>query len=836
MKRNKIAELCHLEAGKAEVLQGNIAFAVGCVRAGIHAADGYPGTPSTEVIDRGLSQVQDLITVGWSVNEAVAVGVGLGHTLAGRDAVVTMKIPGLFQAGDLFTSASFFTEPRGALIYFIASDFTPSSTQHLVDPRYLFKSCFVPVFEPTSHQEMLEAAAIAVDIGRRYATPVVILASGALCHSEGLVRMSPIEKREPATMEGDLRRFNSLPGIARKNYDTVHKERMAGLEEMVERSPYNRWIKGAGKTGVITSGANTVYVREVREAFGLDVDILSLGFTNPLPKELIRSFREGIAGDIVVIDDGYRYLQEELAILGIATSGKSSFSTCTEYSPALVASRLGLAPAQEPVATPLPAPVNRPPMICPGCPYRLFAETLSTMKRRGRLTAIFGDIGCNALLYFLGAMDTGVAMGASEAKRAGYVLSRPEMADKVVSVLGDSTECHSGMDATRNTVFRHVPGVKVVLDNYWTAMTGGQPAPTSPVNLAGVANTFDLVAALAATGTPTVAVNAYDRIELQKALRQAFKDAAGGAFTTLVVRGGCLKKLPPAKLHVRLKIDEEKCDKCYACMICPGIEVGPEGFPRFTNLCSGCGGQGFSCMQMCPFKAMVPLTPEEGPARAASHLAAPPALAEATVARETLPARLGLAIRGVGGQGNLFFGRVLTQVAFLAGYGEDNIVKGETHGMAQMGGPVISTFACGRVHSPVLLPGEADCLIVMEISELLRPGFLDMLRPGGTILMARTAMVPQGMKAEDYPSLDAIRPHLAAWKLVEVDVLAAALELGDASGRSANVVMMGGLSTIAPFAAIPEGIWLKALQEVTPPAAWPGNYRAFLAGRDLCRQ
>jgi len=221
MKQNRISELCQLETGRAEVLQGNIAFAVGCVRAGIHSADGYPGTPSTEVIDRGLSQVQDKIKVGWSVNEAVAAGVGLGHTLAGRNAVVTMKIPGLFQAGDIFTSASFFTEPRGALIYFIASDFTPSSTQHLVDPRYLFKSCFVPVFEPSNHQEMLEAASIAVDIGRRFQTPVVILASGSLYHSEGLVRMNPIESRDPQVMQGDLRRFNSLPGMARKNYDHV---------------------------------------------------------------------------------------------------------------------------------------------------------------------------------------------------------------------------------------------------------------------------------------------------------------------------------------------------------------------------------------------------------------------------------------------------------------------------------------------------------------------------------------------------------------------------------------------------------------------------------------
>lgn len=833
MKRNRMNELCELEAGRPEVLQGNIAFAVGCIRAGIHSADGYPGTPSTEVIDRGLSQIQDKIRVGWSVNEAVAAGVGLGHTLAGRDAVVTMKIPGLFQAADIFTSASFFTEPRGTLIYFIASDFTPSSTQHLVDPRYLFKTCFVPVFEPSNHQEMLEAASVAVDIGRRFQTPVVILASGALCHSEGLVRMNPHENREPQIMEGDLRRFNSLPGIARKNYDHVQRVRMPALTEMVEKSPLNKWIKGSGKTGIITCGANTNFALEVREAFGTDVDILSLAFTNPLPKDLIRRFHAAITGEVYVIDDGFRYLQDELAIMGLSVKGKRDFSPCTEFTPALIAENLGYAPkVAKASATPL-TPVNRPPMICPGCPYRLFAETIATMKRRGKLAAVFGDIGCNALLYFLNAMDTGVAMGASEAKRAGYVLSRPEMADKVLSVLGDSTECHSGMDATRNTVFRHVPGVKVVLDNYWTAMTGGQPAPTSPVNLAGQANTFDLVQALAATGAKAVAIDAYNRIELQKALRLAFKEAAEGVFTTLVVRGCCLKKLPAARKGIRLKINEEKCDKCYSCLICPGIEVGPEGFPRFNNLCAGCGEQGHSCMQMCPFKAMEPLPVEERSEKGGVAFPEPPALPEVFLAKTSLPARLSLAIRGVGGQGNLFFGRVLTHLAFLAGYGEENIVKGETHGMAQMGGPVISTFACGKVHSPVLMPGEADCLITMEMSEMLRPGFLNLLKTGGTILAATTVMVPQGMKPEEYPSLDSIRAITAGFTMIEIDVLAAALKLGDHTGRIANVVMMGALSRIAPFATLPTELWLRALQEVTPAPAWGGNYQAFLAGREL---
>lgn len=831
MKRNKIKELCQANAGQAEVLQGNIAFAVGCVRSGIHSVDGYPGTPSTEVIDRGLSQVQDMINVGWSVNEAVAVGVGMGHALAGRDTVVTMKIPGLFQAGDLFTSGSFFKDARGALIFYIASDFTPSSTQHLVDPRYLFKSCFIPVFEPSNHQEMLEAAEIAADVSRKFKTPSVIFASGALCHSEGLVRLGDIKKRELVEITVDMSEFNLLPGMARKNYDTVLTERIPAMVEMVETTPLNKWIKGAGKTGVITYGANTAYVQEVKESFGADIDILSLGFTNPLPKELIRKFHASVAGDVYVVEDGYHFVQDEIEIMGLAVKGKETFSHLTEYTPALIAEKLGYDVVKKQLDI---QPVKRPPMICAGCPYRLFAETVRKMKKRGKIETVFGDIGCNALLYFMGALDTGMAMGASESNRTGYVLSMPEKAAKCLSVLGDSTECHSGMDATRNTVFRNVPGVKVVLDNYWTAMTGGQPAPTSPVNLAGEPCNFDLVKALEATGTKTVVANAYNRKEVQKTLKQALDDVEDGTFTTLVVRGCCIKKVPNAKKGIRLKINPDKCQRCHTCLICPGIEAKPKEMPQFNNLCSGCGEQGQACMQMCPFGAMELLTEDEMQKTSAPTFDEPPEIPAVSIKQDDLPKQLTVAIRGVGGQGNLFFGRVLTQLAFLAGYGEQNIVKGETHGMAQMGGPVISTFSCGKVYSPVLMPGNADCVITMEMSEMLRPGFLELLKPGGTVITSSTAIVPSSIKADEYPDVAKIHNATEGYNLIEVDVLKKAVEIGDATGRIANVVMMGALSKVAPFDRLPEELWLNALKDVTPvPALWGANYRAFKEGRTL---
>jgi indolepyruvate ferredoxin oxidoreductase alpha subunit len=772
-----------------------------------------------------------MIKVGWSTNEAVAVGVGVGHTLAGNDTVVTMKIPGLFQAGDVFTSSSFFNDPRGALVYYIASDFTPSSTQHLVDPRYLFKSCFLPVLEPASHQDMMDAPAIAAEIGRKYNTPVVILASGALCHSEGLVTLKETRKVDPQEMPESLRAFNLLPGIARGNYDRTVQDRMPALEKMVEETPLNRRIEGDGEIGIITYGANTIFAQEAAATLGKNIDILSLGFTNPLPMNLIKSFCDSIKGDVYVIEDGYRYIQEALTAEGLDVKGKAPLSNQTEWTPAAIAEALG---TDIPKRKPVGKPTMRPPMICAGCPYRLFAEAVSKLKKRGSIEVAFGDIGCNALLYFMNSVDTGLAMGASESKRIGYVTAKPEKASKCVSILGDSTECHSGMDATRNAVFRNTPGVKIVLDNFWTAMTGGQPAPSSPVNLAGEEVKFDLVKALEGNGMPVVTVDAYDRKDVQKSLRNALKRADEGEFLTLVVRGACIKKVPNAKKVITYEVDQSKCDKCYTCLMCPGIEEGADEFPAFNNMCSACGGNTPACAQMCPFNAIVPITEKVEEKAAKVEIEAPPEIKDVTVSKDQLPEKLSVAIRGVGGQGNLFFGRVLTQFAFLAGYSDTNVVKGETHGMAQMGGPVISTFSCGKAYSPVLMPGSADCLVCMEASEILRPGFLELIKEGGRILLAKTQIVAAGMDPKDYPDMEKIKAALTDVTINEVDVLGKSIELGDKVGRSANVVMMGVLSKIAPFDTMPAELWLKALQSVSPtPGIWAANYKAFTAGQAM---
>ncbi|MHC4470103.1 MAG: thiamine pyrophosphate-dependent enzyme, partial [Planctomycetota bacterium] len=611
MASNRIADLVGAEEGLRAVLQGNVAFAVGCARGGIHAADGYPGTPSTEVIDKGLRHAQHVMRVGWSVNEATAVGVGFGTAMAGYDAVVTMKIPGLFQAADVVATASGYTAPRGGLVFYIASDFTPSSTQYVTDPRYFLKTCFIPILEPRTHQEVLEAGPLAARLSREHATPVAVLTSGILCHSEGLVRLNPLREVPRLGEDLDLKRFMNLPRIARANYDRIMSERMPGLVALSEKTDKNRIDWHDRSLGVVVHGVTELHLREVWDDLPKKPSVLSLGMTYPVPRDLIRSFVAGVEGRVIVLADGLRFIEEEIRSLGLDVEGKGEFDSTTEWSPDTVARRLGVdRPAPAPALS--LAPLMRPPSLCAGCPYRAFGLVVKKLRKRGKIVGSFGDIGCNTLLYFLDAIDTCTCMGASDTERQGVVLADPSLADKVISVIGDSTECHTGLDATRNAVFRNAPGVKVVLDNRITAMTGGQPAPSSPTNLAGEEHDFDIVKALRGEGARVRVLDAFDMKTIERALKAALKRGGEGQFSVLVIRGPCMHQVDGEDKHPRYQVLEEECKQCGLCFVCPGIASEEDGTPRFTHLCSGCGGHEAVCVQRCNRDALVPL--EEEPA------------------------------------------------------------------------------------------------------------------------------------------------------------------------------------------------------------------------------
>ena len=189
---------------------------------------------------------------------------------------------------------------------------------------------------------------------------------------------------------------------------------------------------------------------------------------------------------------------------------------------------------------------------------------------------------------------------------------------------------------------------------------------------------------------------------------------------------------------------------------------------------------------------------------------------------------------GVGGNKPYFNNAVTPSVGRRVSVGAPSVRQ--QMAMAQMGGPVISTFACGNVVSPVLMPGTADVLIALEQAAVLRDGFIEMLKPGGTILMANTRILPVGFSADKYPTDKQIDSALRGYTIKRTDVLAAALKLGDPTGRMANVVMLGLLSTVPPFNAFPTELWHEALKRAnSQPSIWAANYAAFNAGRAMAQ-
>ena len=817
------------------ILDGNTAFALGCIHAGYHAATGYPGTPSTELIDKCLASVQDKIKVGWSVNEAVAVSVGLGHAMAGDDTLVTMKIPGVFQAGDAITTSAFFSAEAGAFVIYAATDYVPSSTQHVIDARYFFASSRLPVLEPRNHQEMYDIAKTAADISKKFNTPVVVLASGIIAHSEALIITKEPQNNPRRELRENLKDWMLLPGKARANYNNATQERIPGIKEWGETSDLISAYYGKEDWGVIVNGESDITVKEALNIAGHDPSVLSISLSYPLPDKKIKEFAGKIKGKLFIVEDGDKFIEDKIRLMNIGLIGKEEYSTITNWTPDVVLeffSSHGVLTYKNENKESSITPINRPPSICPGCQYKAFALTVNKLKKRKKIYASFGDIGCSTLLFFLNGIDTVSCMGASDSMRQGFVISRPEMAAKVISVIGDSTECHSGLDATRNSVFRNVPGVKIILDNYITAMTGGQPAPSSAVNLEGRPHRFSLKKAVEAEGGRTVIVDSYNLKQVEEELIRSLEMAEQGKYSTLIFEAPCIHEISNKSKIRKVEIDYEKCKKCRLCDMCPGIELDVKNLPHFTSLCTNCGSNKAVCMQCCPHDAIKYITETSEKKDLVTIPALPELPKQQTINIENLPKSLRVGIRGIGGQGNLFFGKVLSEVALRTPYANTNIVKGDTHGMAQLGGPVLSTFSCGDVSSSVLAPNSADVLIVMEVSEILRPGFLGLLKKGGSIIINKFTSLPANVKLEQYPKLEEIENAMVGYNIIKLDANKITYDMGDIFGKSANLVVVGALSMVEPFNLIPEDIWVSAILAVSPSEASKSyNLLAFNKGR-----
>ncbi|MBE6033662.1 MAG: indolepyruvate ferredoxin oxidoreductase subunit alpha [Clostridiales bacterium] len=583
------------------IMTGNEAVARGAYEAGLVFASAYPGTPSTEILEN-IVQYKEDIYCEWAPNEKVALEAAIGASVAGVRSMAAMKHVGVNVAADpLFTFA--YTGVTGGCVLISADDPGMHSSQNEQDNRNYAFAARVLMLEPSDSQESKDFMKLALELSEKFDTPVLLRMTTRVCHSKGLVELSDRVEMPLVKYEKNIKKFVATPAngkVMRKNL----VNRLAEMEAYANKADINQPEYNGTEVGVITSGISYQYAREV---FGDDVSYLKLGMTFPMPMDLIREFARKVK-KLYVIEEMDPYIENHLKMAGIECIGKEVIPEYDELNPDIVRTAI-FGKTEEGIKARREA-VVRPPTLCAGCPHRGFFYALSKKKN----VMITGDIGCYTLGSAppLSAIDTCFCMGGSISAGHGAAQALKKAGNhdlKVVSVIGDSTFFHSGINSLIDAVYNKGCNTSVILDNRITGMTGHQQNPGTGYTLMGDATTeVDIPKLCQAIGMKEeniYIVNPNKLDEVNKALEDAIaKDEP----TVVITKWPCiLKKFTPQDKKEfdlspkKCAINQEKCKKCKLCVGvgCPAIHSG-EKVEIDEASCTGCT----VCKQVCPFNAI----------------------------------------------------------------------------------------------------------------------------------------------------------------------------------------------------------------------------------------
>ncbi len=578
-----------LEGQVRELLLGNQAIARGAWEAGVSFAAGYPGTPSTEIIETLAARFPET-NPRWSANEKVAFEEGMGAAIGGLRVLVTMKHVGLNVAADAFMVFPY-SGTNGGFVFISADDPGMHSSQNEQDNRYFARMGKVPVLEPTDAQECRDFVIAGFDLSEQFGTPVMLRTTTRLAHHKGLVQVGQRQEVPQREFIPDPKRF-SVP-IYRKLHRPRVEQRLDDLRQYAETCSFNRVEHSGSEIGVVTSGISYQYVKEVLP----DAGVLRLGMTFPLPAKLLADFCSHYK-TVYVVEEGEPFIEEFMLSRGINNIiGKELFGVIGEYSPGRLREALQLGHVPQPFSDGITL-LPRPPMFCTGCGHRTVFSALRQLK-----VTVAGDIGC----YTMGALPpfeaehTTFCMGASIGTAVGLEQAGHE---RVVAIIGDSTFVHAGIPPLIDAVYNKSNLTLVILDNSTTGMTGAQPHAASGKNVSGQeAPKLNLVGICKAAGVQNVTVvDTWDRKEVARQLRKAVSHKGP---SVVITQGPCMQ-LPEMKYRdiPPYTVIEELCTQCDACfkVWCPAIKRTDLGYPLIADTeCTSCT----VCAQVCPTNAIV---------------------------------------------------------------------------------------------------------------------------------------------------------------------------------------------------------------------------------------
>lgn len=595
-----------------EFLMGNAAIAMGAIAAGLNVVSGYPGTPSTEVLETTAKHNDGSIYVEWSTNEKAAMELAAGAAYCGARTMVTMKQVGLNVASDPLMSLAYIGV-KGGMVILVADDPGPISSQTEQDTRRFAAFSKLPCFDPSGVQEAYDMIQEAFAYSERYHTPVLFRPTTRVCHGYASITVKDAAEYQVNSPEGfvkDSSKWVIFPKLSYQNHIRMEK-RNTELQSVFSDYPRNRIYPEtdtACQKGIATHGISFSYTMEALHGKAAP-RLLKVATPFPFPEQLAVEFLQGL-DEVLCLEELDPVIEQKLVYLcgkyhlptrirgklteDVALAGENSCDSVA----ADLAAFLGWQPPEQNTADQPPELPVRPPVLCAGCPHRAsFFAVKEAMK--GKKSVFCGDIGCYTLgnAMPLDMVDTCLCMGAGVNMTQGIGKIEPDTT--CFAFVGDSTFFASAITGMVNAVYNQANMTLVVLDNSTTAMTGHQPHPGTGKTMMGqVVDKVSIEDTLHGIGVKTV--ETVNPLHLQEAIDCVKRVAVQDGVKAIIFKSPCAVLIKSGK---PAQIEESKCIQCKKCIRtlgCPAIMLQDGKVQIEQALCTGCG----LCAQVCPTAAI----------------------------------------------------------------------------------------------------------------------------------------------------------------------------------------------------------------------------------------
>lgn len=664
-------EVQHLRLGAGETFTGEgiLAITKALLECGVGYVGGYQGAPISHLMDV-LADAEEILGELGVRFEANASEAAAAAMLAAsvhypiRGAVTFKGSVGVNVASDALANLASSGVTGGALVI-VGEDYGEgSSIMQERSHAFAMKSQFWLLDPRPNLPSIVQAVEQGFALSEATNTPVMLMVRIRSCHVTGQFttrdnRRPPLTVREAlSSPRRDVSRIVLPPMSYAQEQDKIKTRWPAAQRYIREHRLNERFGPDQAPIGLILQGGMYNGVIRALQRLGLadihghtDIPLYVLNVTYPLVQDEVLAFCEGKDAVLVIEEGQPEFLEQGLAHLlyksGSTTRlhGKGIFPMAGEYTGQVMLDAVEgflrqaapqLLPPQirapnRPAAPEIPdlsktVPI-RPPGFCTGCPERPIFAAMKLVQQELGEHQISADIGCHLFAslppFNIGGATMGYGLGpASNAAFDGGGERRP------ISVIGDGGFWHNGLSSSiGNMVFNKSDGVALIVDNYYSAATGGQDIPSSRADNPTKATNNPITKALKGVGVDWVRQvdNTYDVGQMRAVLREALTTDATGP-KVIVASSECMlnrqRREKPQKAQAikagrrmetpRFGVDEDICTGDHACIRlsgCPSLSLKRLDDPlrddpvaSIDQSCVGCGncGEVADAAVLCP--------------------------------------------------------------------------------------------------------------------------------------------------------------------------------------------------------------------------------------------